>query len=367
MSRKRKGIGARYVQREMAKGRSLASIEAAAKARGLRIRPEAAEIFASRLKKSSGVKAKNPGSRTGIGAGYVQKELDRGRTISQINREATKRGFKVRQSAQDMFKAGRKTAKDLRDKGYKVGKGKSVEVDAGYVKKELDAGKSLEKIEKRANKRGYSIDRDARNMFNSGRTKEADAAGRYFDPTNYSGAKYDYMGKGGFGAGALSRAKAAGFTDDQIRQTVSNAGVNVRRGAAGRLGVEQGMTPYQTAAQVLAAAAAKAPTAAPAPAPTPAPTPEPTPEPAPEPPPEAPPSPYAAPAMGAGELDLTDSGAGVPDVEQILETSYGAFDYTPETPDSAATATGPGTETAGSTPTPTPEVGPDPEPEPEPA
>ena len=59
-----------------------------------------------------------------------------------------------------MFKAGRKTAKDLRDKGYKVGKGKSVEVDAGYVKKN-DAGKSLEKIEKRANK-GYSIDRDAK-------------------------------------------------------------------------------------------------------------------------------------------------------------------------------------------------------------
>ena len=126
MSRKRKGIGARYVQREMAKGRSLASIEAAAKARGLRIRPEAAAIFASRLKQSSGVKAKNPGSRTGIGAGYVQKELDRGRTISEINREATKRGFNVRQSAQDMFKAGRKTAKDLREKGYKVGKGKSV-------------------------------------------------------------------------------------------------------------------------------------------------------------------------------------------------------------------------------------------------
>ena len=136
-------------------------------------------------------------------------------------------------------------------------------------------------------------------MFDSGRTKEADAAGRYFDPTNYSGAKYDYMGKGGFGAGALSRAKAAGFTDDQIRQTVSNAGVNVRRGAAGRLGVEQGMTPYQTAAQVLAAKVKAQPPAA-APAPTPEPTPEPAPEPTPPPASEAPPSPYAAPAMGAG-------------------------------------------------------------------
>ena len=349
----RKGIGAKYVQREMAKGRSLASIEAAAKARGLRIRPEAAAIFASRLNKGSGVKAKKPGSRTGIGAGYVQKELDRGRTISQINREATKRGFKVRQSAQDMFKAGRKTAKDLRDKGYKVGKGKSVEVDAAYVKKELDAGKSLEKIEKRANKRGYSIDRDARNMFNSGRTKEADAAGRYFDPTNYSGAKYDYMGEGGFGAGALRRAQAAGFTDDQIRQTVSNAGVNVRRGAAGRLGVEQGMTPYQTAAQAVAAAA-KEPTATPDPEPTFPPV------------PTASSSPYAAPVMGATELDPTVSGAGVPDVEEILANSYGTFGSTPETPDGAATTTEPGTETANSTPTTTPEVEVEPEPEPEP-
>ena len=361
----RKGIGAKYVQREMAKGRSLASIEAAAKARGLRIRPEAAAIFASRLKKGSGVKAKKPGSRTGIGAGYVQKELDRGRTIAQINREATKRGFKVRQSAQDMFKAGRKTAKDLRDKGYKVGKGKSVEVDAGYVKKELDAGKSLEKIEKRANKRGYSIDRDARNMFNSGRTKEADAAGRYFDPTNYSGAKYDYMGKGGFGAGAMRRAQAAGFTDDQIRQTVSNAGVNVRRGAAERLGVEQGMTPFQTAAQVLAAAA-KAPTATPAPEPAPPPIPTAPPSPAAAIPPAAPAGGAGtAPATGTTEPGDTDSGAGTPDVEEILATSYGTFDNTPETPDSAATTTEPGTETVGSTPTSTPEVEAEPDPEPE--
>ena len=67
--------------------------------------------------------------------------------------------------------------------------------------------------------------------------------------------------------------------------------------------------------------------------------------------------------MGAGELDLR-----IQAQEARRRADPGtstALDYTPETPDSAATATGRGLKLLGQR-LPHPEVGPDPEPEPEP-
>ena len=69
-------------------------------------------------------------------------------------------------------------------------------------------------------------------------------AGRYFDPTQYSADPNDFMGEGKFGAGALDRARQAGFTDAQIRSTLAGAGVDIGQGAADALGVMAGKTFY---------------------------------------------------------------------------------------------------------------------------
>ena len=55
-------------------------------------------------------------------------------------------------------------------------------------------------------------------------------AGRYFDPTQYSADPNDFMGEGKFGAGALDKARKAGFTDAQIRSTLAGAGVDIGQG-----------------------------------------------------------------------------------------------------------------------------------------
>ena len=69
--------------------------------------------------------------------------------------------------------------------------------------------------------------------------------GRYFDPTQYSADPNDYMGEGKFGAGALERARGAGFTDAQIRSTPCRGWRdNWSRGAADALGVMAGKTFY---------------------------------------------------------------------------------------------------------------------------
>ena len=69
-------------------------------------------------------------------------------------------------------------------------------------------------------------------------------AGRYFDPTQYSADPNDFMGEGKFGAGALDKARKAGFTDAQIRSTLAGAGVDIGQGAADALGVMAGKTFY---------------------------------------------------------------------------------------------------------------------------
>lgn len=69
-------------------------------------------------------------------------------------------------------------------------------------------------------------------------------AGRYFDPTQYSADPNDFMGEGKFGAGALDRARQAGFSDAQIRSTLAGAGVEIGQGAADALGVMPGKTFY---------------------------------------------------------------------------------------------------------------------------
>ena len=67
--------------------------------------------------------------------------------------------------------------------------------------------------------------------------------GRFFDPTNYSGAE-DQMGSGGFGLSALQRARQAGYTDAQIRTTLAGAGVEIGGKAADALNVAAGKTFY---------------------------------------------------------------------------------------------------------------------------
>ena len=188
----RTGIGANYVRNQMAAGRSMASIQAEAASKGYTVGPAAAAMFAGGGGGGGGSSAPAPAAsaaRTGIGANYVQRQLDAGRSIQDIQSEAARKGYTVGAKAQSMF------------------------------------------------------DNVAKQGTNYSGNYGLPPTGRFFDPTNYSGAE-DQMGSGGFGLAALARARAAGYTDAQIRTTLAGAGVDIGSKAADSLNVAAGKTFY---------------------------------------------------------------------------------------------------------------------------
>lgn len=188
-------------------------------------------------------------SRTGIGAAYVQRELAAGKSLGQIQAQAARNGWQVGAAAQQIFSGGgggspAPAAAPAPAPAQRTG------IGATYVQQQLGQGRSIQDIQAEAQRNGYQIGAAAQQMFNNAAAAKNDysenrgipASGRFFNPANFTGDKADSLGSGGFGAEALARARAAGYTDAQIRTTLAGSGVNIGRKAADQLGVMSGQT-----------------------------------------------------------------------------------------------------------------------------
>ena len=192
-------------------------------------------------------------ARTGIGAAYVQREMAKGRSMASIQQEAASKGYEIGAKAQAMFAGGGGGGGGGGSSSpAPAAAGPRTGIGASYVQRELDKGRSLGDIQNEARSKGYEIGSKAQAMFANAAARSNDysgsagvpSSGRFFDPTNYSTATDDSMGAGGFGRSALNRARAAGFTDAQIRTSLASSGVEIGGLAAQDLGVMPGKTFY---------------------------------------------------------------------------------------------------------------------------
>ena len=190
-------------------------------------------------------------ARTGIGAAYVQRELARGRSMQSIQQEAEARGYEVGAKAQEIFnKGGTYDPTPAAGLSATSDKGRTG-IGATYVQRELTRGRSLQEIQDEARRKGYTVGEKAQQIFDNAAARNNDysdnyglpPSGRFFDPSNFSGME-DRLDDGGFGDYALGRARAAGYTDAQIRSTLAASGMMIGPKAAKHLGVMPGRTFY---------------------------------------------------------------------------------------------------------------------------
>ena len=187
-------------------------------------------------------------ARTGIGANYVRNQMAAGRSMASIQAEAASKGYTVGPAAAAMFAGGGGGGSSAPAPAASAAR---TGIGANYVQRQLDAGRSIQDIQSEAARKGYTVGAKAQSMFDNAAKQSTDYSGsyglpptgRFFDPTNYSGAE-DEMGSGGFGLAALNRARAAGYTDAQIRTTLAGAGVEIGGKAADSLNVAAGKTFY---------------------------------------------------------------------------------------------------------------------------
>lgn len=186
-------------------------------------------------------------ARTGIGAAYVQRELAAGKSLGQIQAQAAQNGWQIGAAAQQMFSGGGgggSSAPSPAAAPQRTG------IGATYVQQQLSQGRSLQDIQAEAKSKGYEVGAAAQQIFDNAAAAKANysdnrgvpSSGRFFNPANFSGDDKDSLGNGGFGAQALARARAAGYTDAQIRTTLAGSGVTIGPQAADQLGVMPGKT-----------------------------------------------------------------------------------------------------------------------------
>lgn len=175
-----------------------------------------------------------------------------GRSMASIQQEAASRGYQVGPAAAAMFSGGGGGGGGSAPAPAPAAAAPRTGIGATYVQQQMDAGKSLQQIQAEAAQKGYTVGSKAQAMFSNAANRAADYSanrglpptGRFFDPTNFSGATNDSMGNGGFGASALARARGSGYTDAQIRSTLAASGVTIGGKAADQLGVMAGKTYY---------------------------------------------------------------------------------------------------------------------------
>jgi len=190
-------------------------------------------------------------ARTGIGAAYVQREMAKGRTMASIQQEAKNAGYEIGAKAQQMFNRGG-TYDPTPAPGLSATSDEGrTGIGATYVQRELTRGRTLQDIQNEARSKGYTIGGKAQQIFDNAAARNNDysdnyglpPSGRFFDPSNFSGME-DRMDDGGFGDHALGRARAAGYSDAQIRSTLAASGMMIGPKAAKHLGVMPGKTFY---------------------------------------------------------------------------------------------------------------------------
>lgn len=173
-----------------------------------------------------------------------------GRSMASIQQEAASRGYQVGPAAAAMFAGGGGGGGSAPPPAAAAAP--RTGIGATYVQQQMDAGKSLQQIQAEAAQKGYTVGPKAQAIFQNAANRAADysanrgipQSGRFFDPTNFSSAANDSMGNGGFGYSALQRARGAGYTDAQIRTTLAGSGVTIGGKAADSLGVMGGQTFY---------------------------------------------------------------------------------------------------------------------------
>lgn len=174
-----------------------------------------------------------------------------GRSMASIQQEAASRGYQVGPAAAAMFSGGGGGGGGGGGAPAPAAAAPRTGIGATYVQQQMDAGKSLQQIQSEAAQKGYTVGSKAQAMFSNAANRAADYSanrglpetGRFFDPTNFSGGE-DQMGDGGFGFSALQRARGSGYSDAQIRTTLAGAGVTIGGKAADSLGVMAGKTFY---------------------------------------------------------------------------------------------------------------------------
>jgi len=224
----RTGIGAAYVQRQMAQGRSMASIQQEAASKGYQIGAKAQAIFSGGGGSPPAPAYSAPPSpkrRTGIGAAYVERERAKGRSLASIQQEAKNKGYQIGAQAQAMFSGGG-------GGGGASSGGARTGIGATYVQQQMDQGRSLASIQQEAKDKGYQIGAKAQEMFSGSPSSDA-AHWQSTEGTAPLDWLKSYRGPQGgrdsksFGAAALQRARDAGRSDADIQAQITSGGWNL--------------------------------------------------------------------------------------------------------------------------------------------
>jgi hypothetical protein len=270
----RTGIGAAYVQRQMAQGRSMASIQQEAASKGYQIGAKAQAMFSGGGGGGGKAPAKSPApapaaapARTGIGAAYVQREMAKGRSMASIQQEAKDKGYQIGAKAQAMFSSGggqgaarwsggkqvqnadwihaanaAQTAGNHWLNAYTGSQGGSGSkgFGAAALQRARDAGHSDADIQKGISEGGYTLGGHAQTALGGGTSVQEVLKGQ-----RNIWAHYNPGGGGGWGSAANTRALQAGMTRPEIISQLSESGLYIGDKAAQDLNVHTGQTPLK--------------------------------------------------------------------------------------------------------------------------
>lgn len=194
----------------------------------------------------------DPSQPNKIGANAIRRARAAGLSDAQIQSAMRSSGVTTSAVANQELGTSFSQPMDLRSfRGPQADPNQPNKIGANAIARARAAGYSDQQIESAMQYQGVTTSRIANDELGTGFSTgapgggaQAGVRGRYFDPTDFSEDPNDFMGEGKFGAGALDKARKAGFTDAQIRSTLAGAGVDIGQAAADLLGVMPGKTFY---------------------------------------------------------------------------------------------------------------------------
>ncbi len=252
----RTGIGAAYVQRQMAQGRSMASIQQEAASKGYTVGAAAQNMFSGGGGGGGGGSAPAPApaapARTGIGASYVQREMGKGRSMADIQQEAASKGYQIGEKAQAMFNQGGGGGGGANYSTAGGGSGlnwleqyrgpqggrDSTGFGAAALQRARDAGHSDADIQSAVSSGGWNLGAAAQQALGSGGSVQDALKGQRNIWAHYSGSG------GGWGSGANTRALQSGMTRPEIRSQLAESGLLIGEEAAKDLNVHAQQTSH---------------------------------------------------------------------------------------------------------------------------
>lgn len=194
----------------------------------------------------------DPNQPNKIGANAIRRARAAGLSDAQIQSAMRSSGVTTSAVANQELGTSFSQPMNLRSfRGPQADPNQPNKIGANAIARARAAGYSDQQIESAMQYQGVTTSRIANDQLGTafstgapGGGAQAGVQGRYFDPTDFSEDPNDFMGEGKFGAGALDKARKAGFSDAQIRSTLAGAGVEIGQAAADLLGVMPGKTFY---------------------------------------------------------------------------------------------------------------------------